>query len=384
GARSDLLLELLPARDRRSVELHHLVERVQTGARGRQIRRDYRYLRCARHRRNADAAVLDGLDRVGFLVDRRNDAQGLAGVIALHFHGQRLAGVGADLLLQSAPAFDWLAVDADDPVAGTQSRLRRRRLRLDVPHLRGEVLVRRREDDEVQGDREREVRRRPREGDHALLPGRLLEEAPPPILGRHLLVRVVSGELHVSAEREERDAIFGLSGGESEEPGPESDGKADGLDPDGLADQQVPQLVEEHDDADDQREREQGEACRLYKSHGSASLNVHCAARQHRQVRRRAHKRTKGALKSSASMRSSRPPWPGSRFPLSFAPKARLSIDSDRSPTGPRMAAPAPISAAPQAGTEGSQICRTTMAPAMLPAAPPSAPSQVLLGEIRS
>src|SRR5580692_682075 len=40
-----------------------------------------------------------------------------------------------------------------------------------------------------------------------------------------------------------------------------------------------------------------------------------------------------GAASSSASMRSSMPPWPGSRLPESFTPAERLSADSARSPT---------------------------------------------------
>src|SRR5207248_8667411 len=114
------------------------------------VRGNHGRLRCARHRRDADAAMLDGLDRVGLFVDRGNDAQRLAGAVAIDLHGQRLAAVGADLLLERAPAFHRLAVDADDAVAGAQTGLRGGRLRLDVADLGGEVLVRRRVDDEVE------------------------------------------------------------------------------------------------------------------------------------------------------------------------------------------------------------------------------------------
>ena len=37
---------------------------------------------------------------------------------------------------------------------------------------------------------------------------------------------------------------------------------------------------------------------------------------------------------TSASMRSSIPPWPGIRLLLSFTPRCRFSIDSERSPIG--------------------------------------------------
>src|SRR2546429_9591851 len=117
---------------------------------------------------------------------------------------------------------------------------------------------------------------------------------------------------------------------DAEEPGPEAYREAHGPQAQRLAHDQVPEFVEEHDHADHQREREQGETRRLDEGHGSTSLNVHGAARQQGQVRRRAQKRTKGALKRRASMRSSRPPWPGSSRPRPFAPNARWSTDPER------------------------------------------------------
>ena len=46
----------------------------------------------------------------------------------------------------------------------------------------------------------------------------------------------------------------------------------------------------------------------------------------------RTYRRTTGAANRNESTRSRTPPWPGIRLPESFAPAARLSIDSARSP----------------------------------------------------
>jgi hypothetical protein len=121
------------------------------------------------------------------------------------------------------------------------------------------------EDEEVEHHRENEVGGGPRERDEPFLPRRLLEEAAAAILGRDLLVGVVAGELDVAAERQKRDAVFGLAPGEAEEARPESDGEPDRLHADGLPHQQVTQLVEENHHADHQRERNQRKPCRTYE-----------------------------------------------------------------------------------------------------------------------
>ena len=82
-------------------------------------------------------------------------------------------------------------------------------------------------------------------------------------------------------------------------------------------------------------------------------------------------------------MRSSMPPCPGSSLPLSLAPKARLSIDSERSPSGPTTPAAPPIAAAAQSGTACKKRSCMPTPPAIEASRPPMAPSQVLLGEMR-
>src|SRR5204862_6194099 len=140
-------------------------------------------------------------------------------------HRARLAEVGADLVLRPAAAFHRLAVDGEDAIAGAEPGLGGRRLWLDVPDAGGEVLVGRREDHEVEDDGEDEVRRRPGEGDQRLLPGRLLEKPTAAVLGGDLLVRVIAGELDVTAQRKERNPVFRLLALEPEQLGPEADGE---------------------------------------------------------------------------------------------------------------------------------------------------------------
>ena len=255
----ELVGELLPVGDGLALQPHHFVEGLHPRSSGRRVGRDDGHFGCARHGGDADAAVPHRLDGIGLLVDRGDDAQGLGAARAQHRHLQRLARLGADLLLQRAPTVDRLAVDGDDPVAVAQARRCGRRLRLDVADLRGQLLVGRSEDDEVEHHREHEIRGGPGESDQAFLPGRLFEEGAAAVLGRDLFVRVVSGELDVSAQRQRADAIFRVAPGEAEEARAEADGKADRLDTQLLADEQVAELVEEDHHGDDHREGDERE-----------------------------------------------------------------------------------------------------------------------------
>ena len=123
--------------------------------------------------------------------------------------------------------------------------------------------MRRREDDEVKRNREDQVGRRTGESDQAPLPRRLLEERAPPVLRRDFLVRIVAGELDVSAQRQKRDPVLRLASLDREQFRPEADGEPHRLHAHPLADEQVAELVEEDHDADHQREGKQRETSRL-------------------------------------------------------------------------------------------------------------------------
>ena len=116
---------------------------------------------------------------------------------------------------------------------------------------------------EIEDQREQEVRRGTRECDRSFLARRLLEKAAAAILRRELLEGIVAGELHVPAEGQERHAVFGLAPLDSEQARTESDREPHRLDAEPLANQEVPQLVEEDDDADEDRERNQRQAGRV-------------------------------------------------------------------------------------------------------------------------
>ena len=91
-----------------------------------------------------------------------------------------------------------------------------------------------------------------------------------------------------------------------------------------------------------------------------------------------------GSTNSSASKRSSTPPWPGRIVPMSLTPRSRLTSDSHRSPSGGRRrrrpgraggACPScPTGRAPRTGDarSGRRPTRQAM--------PPSRPSTVLFG----
>jgi hypothetical protein len=74
------------------------------------------------------------------------------------------------------------------------------------------------------------------------------------------------------------------------------------------------------------------------------------------------------------------PPWPGMIQPESFTPKARLSMDSTRSPTMPMASTTTPRMTAWCRPTLGSPSRVTKIAPPTAASMPPTAPSQVLLG----
>ena len=91
---------------------------------------------------------------------------------------------------------------------------------------------------------------------------------------------------------------------------------------------------------------------------------------------------TAKATAKSPSTRSSTPPWPGMRWPLSLTPKWRLKPDSTKSPACSTMPSRALASTSGQ--TEGAPSQSAATAPTTMPAAmPPRSPAQVLFGLMR-
>ena len=86
---------------------------------------------------------------------------------------------------------------------------------------------------------------------------------------------------------------------------------------------------------------------------------------------------------SSASKRSSTPPWPSSRRPESFAPASRLSIDSKRSPRNAAGQIDQPQRAATASRRSSPCRGRRPRRPRWPPTRPTTAPSTVFLGEVQ-
>src|ERR1700686_4799335 len=123
-------------------------EVAQAGLAGEGRGGDHRELRRARRRRDADAALPDGLDRVRLLVHRGDHPHDALLPVAQELKRERLACVRADLLLQREEPKDLLAVDRDHFVAVADAGRRRRGAWLDVADRAGEGAMRRREDHE--------------------------------------------------------------------------------------------------------------------------------------------------------------------------------------------------------------------------------------------
>src|SRR5690606_16481217 len=88
-----------------------------------------------------------------------------------------------------------------------------------------------------------------------------------------------------------------------------------------------------------------------------------------------------GATAMSESRRSIRPPWPGSRLPMSLMPTSRLMSDSHRSPRVAKVT-PATPSARPAHHGPSSATMTTATPAATLAIIEPAKPSQDFFGEM--
>src|SRR5699024_4653718 len=89
-----------------------------------------------------------------------------------------------------------------------------------------------------------------------------------------------------------------------------------------------------------------------------------------------------GAASRIESIRSSTPPWPGSRCPMSLMPRSRLSRDCERSPPVETSTSTAPIRAPAHQGRSSARV-PTAVTPAVPRSREPANPSQLFFGLIR-
>ena len=150
---------------------------------------------------------------------------------------------------------------------GSDSRLLRRRIRLDLGDDIGPERADEGEEGRKDEDGEQEVRHRPGQHDQEALPHRPELECPLAELGRNLLFgrgnacRVhVADELHIAAERQPSDLPAGAEPvGPAENLVSETDREHFGADVEPARDKIVAELVEEDERADHAHEREQDE-----------------------------------------------------------------------------------------------------------------------------
>src|SRR5262249_11227608 len=110
------------------------------------------------------------------------------------------------------------------------------------------------EEDEVDPDRKQQVEAGPGQHHQKALPQRLVEKSAPAVGGRHLVGRVLAQELDESAEWDRGDAVVGGAYTQAEKARAQAERKAQHLDPTELGDHEMPQLVNEHEPAQEQEE----------------------------------------------------------------------------------------------------------------------------------
>ena len=222
---------------------------------------------CGRERRlDAHEPAAEGAaEGVLLLLDFRGDGQLQVLAAALYAEHERPFAVYADDPLHVLEALDRPAVDAGDHVARLKACRRRRHVGHDLAHNRSDrAHADRQVDARVDGDREQEVGNRAGADDGGALPQGLGLERTAALLRRHVGERLRRGlargvlvieKLDVAAERDPGEApARALAVGEAEDLPAEADGERLDRYPAPARDDEVAELVHEHDDAQHEHE----------------------------------------------------------------------------------------------------------------------------------
>src|SRR4051794_15317971 len=212
-----------------------------------------------------DALLAEG--RLG-LLEVRHGGQGHLAAVAVDRDAELVVGARADDPLHVGEARDRTAVDGEDEVAGLESGTLGGAADLNHVDARGEDLAPVHVGDAGEDrDREQEIRDRARRDDQGSLENGLVVEADGAFgrahLGqarriRHARAVDVAGELDVAAERDRRELPAGaVAVGEADELGPETDREGVDADAAPAADEEMPELVDEDHDREDDEERDQ-------------------------------------------------------------------------------------------------------------------------------
>src|SRR5438874_334326 len=248
----DRFLQLVGEGDRLAVEAEHGVADEQPRLFGGAARLHAPHVRVD-VREHADLPELDA----ALALDGRRHAPRRLEAAAQQFDLDLAVRALPDREQRVLPRPDVAAGDGDDPIARPDVRFRRRRSRGDAAHDRRLIFVRALldaliQDDGEENECEQEVHHRSHDEDLEPFPLRLREElvgAP----GRSFLGRL-AGHLHVAAERQRADAVFGVAAAEADDGRVEPELEFEDADSDALCGQEVPELVHEHQDTEHENE----------------------------------------------------------------------------------------------------------------------------------
>ncbi len=157
------------------------------------------------------------------------------------------------------PGVDRVSVDGRDAVAGLDVCLRRGRTGGHDADHRRLILVRALVDALIQhqrgeNQREQDVHHRPHDQDLEPLPLRLRQELVG--LAGAFFFRVLARHLHVAAERQRADAVFGVAAAEADDGRVETELELQDANADTLGGEKMTKFVHEHEHAEHERKRE--------------------------------------------------------------------------------------------------------------------------------
>ena len=182
--------------------------------------------------------------------------------------------LGADRDVEIFPGRHRLAGHLGDAVARLESgagrdRVAHHRAEHDRTRLVGEAFSALVEHHGREDDREAEVHHRPHDEHLEALPLGARHE----LFGAtgRRLVRVLARHLHVAAERQRADAVFGVAAANAQHRRIEAQLELQHLDANTLGREEVPELVHEHEDAKDEREPQERSQC---ASHRNLRLSI--------------------------------------------------------------------------------------------------------------
>src|SRR5712664_2975516 len=208
---------------------------------------------------------------------------------------------------------DLLAIHGQDPISGLQARFRCRQSRLNRADPCRDLLVGAEKQKKVGKYRKEQVESRPRGNNQRPFPRSLREKPALGLLWRKLVLRQLTCHFDVPAERQPGDPVLCLAFGEAEDARAKSNRKPQHLHIQRLGHDEVPKLVDK-----DENPQQQQRISDVLDEHASKP-NLRAKALQGQGFPRKkfAYKKIRGVLNSSASSRSSKPPWPGMSFPES-------------------------------------------------------------------